>query len=119
MFNTIFTENFCKKWVFKQKLMLIFPDFRKNHPCGDSLVTRIWRKYWPSNVLTRQNIVTLLNRKRGVTGNTKYAYLKGPYYVCSTMNWMNNSSTLSLTSFNYFFCSSLFYAVFPRWTSKE
>jgi hypothetical protein len=27
-----------------EKLMLILADFRKNGPCGDSLVTRIYRK---------------------------------------------------------------------------
>ena len=35
-------------------------------------------------VLIWQNIVTLPNRKRNATGNAKYAYLKGPYYVYST-----------------------------------
>ena len=28
--------------------------------------------------------MTLLNRKKGATGNTKYAYVKGPYYIYST-----------------------------------
>ena len=35
-------------------------------------------------LLYGKNIVTLPNRKRGATGNTKYAYAKGPYYVYST-----------------------------------
>ncbi len=40
-----------------------------------------------------QNIVTLLNRKRGATGNTKYAYVKEPYYVFSTKELVTNSVT--------------------------
>ena len=28
-----------------EKLMFILADFRKNNPCGDSLETRIYRKY--------------------------------------------------------------------------
>jgi len=40
--------------------------------------------------------VTLLNRKRGATGNTKYAYVKEPYYVYSTMNSSTNSGILEL-----------------------
>jgi hypothetical protein len=45
MFNTIFHGKFSKNGFFSEKLMFILADFRKNKPCGDSLVTRIYRKY--------------------------------------------------------------------------
>ena len=35
-----------------KKLMFILADFRKNDPCGDSLVTRIYRKHRLSTALT-------------------------------------------------------------------
>ncbi len=44
-------------------------------------------------LLYGKNIVTLLNRKRGATGNTKYAYVKEPYYVYSTKELVTNSVT--------------------------
>jgi len=45
MFNTIFPKNFYKNGFFSKKLMFILGYFRKNNPCGDSLETRIYRKY--------------------------------------------------------------------------
>jgi hypothetical protein len=45
MFNTIFPKKFGKYMFLGEKLMFILADFRKNKPCGDSLVTRIYRKY--------------------------------------------------------------------------
>jgi hypothetical protein len=43
---------FIKNGFFGKKLTLILADFGKNNPCGDSLVTRIYRKYWPSTALS-------------------------------------------------------------------
>jgi len=40
--------------------------------------------------------VTLLNRKRGATGNTKYAYVKEPYYVYSTIMSPENLGVFQL-----------------------
>jgi hypothetical protein len=35
---------FIKIGLLGKKLIFILADFRKNSPCGDSLVTRIYRK---------------------------------------------------------------------------
>jgi hypothetical protein len=45
MFNTIFPKKFGKYMFLGEKPIFILADFRKNNPCGDSLVTWIYRKY--------------------------------------------------------------------------